>query len=407
MSLERNIRLYPWYKAVFSAYFWLPVFFLYFSSKFSIAQVLELEAVYYAAVVALEVPSGYFSDSVGRRITLLIAPAGVTVAHGFFLIGESFGSFALAQVCLAMGLAFNSGTDTSFHYDSLAGLGRETQFGEREAVAAHHGFLGSACAGLVGGLAATLDLRYAYGLAFAGGCTALTIVLLTMEPGTLEKRASLGKGLAHQLRLCIRYLKRPALAWLFLFYILMTVLNHVPYEFYQPYLSLVFKERSVLSQTTPLVSGVVSALTMLVAARVAANSTRLQDRLGLAPCLLLAAALQTAIIVAMAAVLNPVIILLILLRSCPRALMTTPINAAIAPQVPQAQRATYLSLQSLAGRLSFSGVLFVLARVAGTDSAVTPDTLTRFLAIAGVLGLAGTAALAATSRALRRDAPQR
>ena len=41
---------------------------------------------------------------------------------------------------------------------------------------------------------------------------------------------------------------------------------------------------------------------------------------------------------------HPVVVLLVLLRSCPRALMAAPVNAAVAPRVPQQQRATYLSL---------------------------------------------------------------
>ncbi len=44
--LQRNLRLYPWYAAAFNAYFWLPVFFLYFSDHLSLAGVLRLEAIY-------------------------------------------------------------------------------------------------------------------------------------------------------------------------------------------------------------------------------------------------------------------------------------------------------------------------------------------------------------------------
>ena len=64
--MDRNVRLYPIYQAARSSTFWLPVFFLYFSSKFDVADVLLLEAIYYGAVVALEVPSGYLSDRLGR-----------------------------------------------------------------------------------------------------------------------------------------------------------------------------------------------------------------------------------------------------------------------------------------------------------------------------------------------------
>ena len=80
-GIERNVRLYPLYQAFFNAYFWLPVFFLYFSKHFSLAQVLQLEAIYYLAVVSLEVPSGYFSDVIGRRPTLLTSSSNVIAPH--------------------------------------------------------------------------------------------------------------------------------------------------------------------------------------------------------------------------------------------------------------------------------------------------------------------------------------
>ena len=70
-ELERNLKLYPWYSMALESLFWAPVFILLFASKFSISEVLLLESVYYIAVVILEVPSGYVSDRMGRRPTLM------------------------------------------------------------------------------------------------------------------------------------------------------------------------------------------------------------------------------------------------------------------------------------------------------------------------------------------------
>ena len=47
-------------------HFWYPIFFLYFLARLPLVQVLQLEAIYYAGVVLLEVPSGWFSDRIGR-----------------------------------------------------------------------------------------------------------------------------------------------------------------------------------------------------------------------------------------------------------------------------------------------------------------------------------------------------
>lgn len=401
MSLERNARLYPWFRAVFSAHFWLPVFFLYFSSRFSLADVLRLEAIYYVAVVILEVPSGYVSDTMGRRPTLLIATIAIAVAHGLFFFGNHFVAFALAQVCLATGLAFNSGTDTSFLYDTLVGLGSEDDFADWEARAVNRAFLGGAVAAVCGGAVATIELRYAYALAFLAALTCIGIVLCFVEPTVMEKRASLGEGITRQLRVCVSYLRESALLWLFAFYVLMTVLNHMPYIFYQPYLDLVLRKWDVTVSGTPLVSGLVTALSMGVASLAASRSVKFRNRFGLAGALLSSTALQLVIMAAMALVIHPIVVLLILLRSCPRALMTAPLNAAIAPRVPQAQRATYLSMQSLAGRLFFAAVLLVMSLGTGGAAEVDPAQLRLFLGSCTLVGITGVVLLGVTSRALK------
>ena len=61
-----------------------------FASKFSISEVLLLESVYYIAVVILEVPSGYVSDRMGRRPTLMAAAALLGLSYILFFLGDSF-----------------------------------------------------------------------------------------------------------------------------------------------------------------------------------------------------------------------------------------------------------------------------------------------------------------------------
>lgn len=393
--IERNITLYPWYAGIIHAHFWLPVFFLYFLRHMELAEVLKLEAIYYAGVVLLEVPSGYFSDRFGRRLTLLIANASLLAAYITFFVGDSFPVFAIAQVLLASGLAFNSGTDTSLHYDSLASLGREKEFDGREATASRNSILASGFAGLLGGIAGVWDLRYAYALSALASIVGLGIVLAMREPRSHEKILVV-LGPVEQLKTCGGLLKQRLLAWVFCYYIVMTVLNHVPYEFYQPYIDLALAGRIVLGDGTTLATGIHVGLVMFIAAWFASRSIRLRDKLGLGGVLLTAAALQTLIILVMGLILHPLIIILILARTVPRALMTAPINAAIAPRVNRTQRATFLSIQSLAGRLAFSGWLLILAMVptSGTDGDWT--SISHRLLASGVLGVAAISSLVAT-----------
>lgn len=401
---ERNLTLYPAFVAVFAAHFWLPVFFLYFQAHFTLAEVLRLEAIYYFAVFALELPSGYFSDAAGRRVTLIIAAASTIAAHALFLFSESYIFFAAAQIFLAGGIAFNSGTNTALHYDTLARLDRTPEYDDREARAAHWSFRGSGTAALVGGLCAAIDLRFAYGLSLLGGLVALGLTLAMVEPNpdTLRQRLT-PRAFFRQVILALKELRQPALCWLSAYGVLMIVLNHLPYEFYQPYLDQLLQSQGFSSASTPVSTGIITLVTMVIAGQVAGQSIHIRNRIGLAGTLLLGTALQAVIIGAMAYFIHPLVAVLILLRSCPRAIMTAPLNAAITPRIGQDHRATFLSLESLAGRLAFSGVLWSLSHM----SASGENGLSGILQAATVLAIAAFIVLALTSGLLNKEPPQR
>jgi len=398
-GLARNVRLYPWYTALFNALFWMPVFFLFFGAYLTLDRVLQLEAIYYGAVVLLEVPSGYFSDRVGRRATLLVSAASLVAAYGLFFAGGGFAAFAIAQALLAAGIAFNSGTDTALHFDSLAALGRADEYAWREARAARALFVAGALAAVAGGAVGVVQLRYAYGLSLLAALGTLAIVLAFREPRSDASDGSraAAAGFLAQVRACLAYLRQPALAWLFGFAVLMIVLMHLPYEFYQPYLELLWG-RGMSGLPVPLLAGLHMAAAMMVGAWVAGRSVRVRDRWGTAGALLASGVINVAIIAAMGAALHPAIALLTVLRSVPRALSTAPLNAAVTPRIARSQRATYLSIQSLAGRLAFSVTLIALSWIAGSGAATDWPALARMLWASAVVGVVGLGVLGVAAR---------
>lgn len=401
-GLERNLRLLAWFVPASRVYFWTPVFFLFFSERFGVAEVLELEAIYYAGVVLLEVPSGYFSDRVGRRLTLWISSAATSFAFVLFLLGgEEFHLFALAQLAKAVGYAFLSGTDTSLHFDTLSALGREDEFALREARFARNGFWAAAAAAVVGGAVGSFDLRVPYLFSLVTALLVLGLGLRLGEPPR-EKGGYASDGFTGQLVACLSFLRRPFLAWLFVYFVVKITMEHIPYTFTQPYLLLVLGEEVGDMRTTPLASGLLVGGIAFVASFAAAQSVALRDRLGLGGALLAVAAVQTGLIGVMAWALSPWVVPLLLLRSVQGAVANPLINAAIAPAVPQARRASFLSLHSLAGRLGYSGVLVALGALVGTRQADDPEALASLLFAGAVFSVTAWLGLAATIGALRR-----
>lgn len=404
MSLERTLALFRWYFPLSRVHFSAPVFFLFFAERVPLHQILELSAIYYGTVVLLEVPSGYFSDRVGRRATLLVSSAGLAVAYAVFLSGQTFAWLAFAQMCLAVGYSFLSGTDAALHYDTLVSLERGEQFEGQQARWSRNAYLAASGGTLLGGAVAVADLRLAYALALVNALVMFGLVWAMREP-TRHAVDWASHGFAAQLAACARLLRSPALAWILAYVILQLTIEHVPYEFQQPYVATVLGELPTRTHFTPLATGAITATVAFVGSLAAARSLRLRAALGLGGALLLLAGVSSGLIACMALLVHPLVVPLLALRSVQPAAANVLVNVAVAPRVPQAQRATYLSLHSLAGRLGYAGVLWSLSLLAGGRSIDDPAAMEAMLEACAWLAVAGLAALALTMRALRATGP--
>ena len=362
-AVDQNLRALRTYEVGRRLLFWLPIFFLYFASILPLEQVLLLEAAYYFGTVVLEVPSGWFSDRVGRRLTLLIAMAAQVVGCALFFATSSFWTFLLGQLAFAASAAFVSGTNYAMLYDTLKAGGYEEEMGEESATLVSYGFTALAISSLLGGILAGLELRVAYFFTGLAGIAGFVAALRMVEPPHSREE------LEHSgVRSSLVRLKDPALRWVFLFSVAMAVLNHVPYEFLQPYVG--FLAASVLESEytpTPGLSGVLFAVMMLLSAWSATRSMALGRRLGHANALLVTMVLQSVIIVAMALFLHPLVLFLIVLRSVPMGLSAPVVNAIVHPRIPSGVRATFLSVQSLAGNLAFSATLLIASLAVAVD----------------------------------------
>ncbi len=353
---EENISIYPWFIAASSLLFWFPVFFLYFSSKISIDQVLVLEAIYYICVVLLEVPSGYLSDLLGRRITLIASSVCALFSYIVFVVADNFFFLAIAQGLLAAHISFKSGTDSSLLYESLVESNRHDEIGNQLAKAQRLGLLAMAFAALTGGLVGGFNLAFPYALS---ACCAIITVILSLkffEP-TKSKKAH---SVISQISEIAAYLKKPNLGWLFSFSVIIFVLVHVPYEFFQPYIKLLFPTETSYDKS-PLIGGILIAITMLAGSYASNFAIPLKTKFGTGSALILIMAYALVIIIAMASFLHSVILLFILMRSIPMALANPITDSVLHENINDQIRASFLSTLSLFSRLSFSLTLLLAA----------------------------------------------
>jgi MFS family permease len=379
--LERSIDRYPAYVFFQKASYWGPIFYLYFSTRLTLSDVLLLETIYYLSVVVLEVPTGYLSDRIGHRRVLIAGSVSQCLACIAFTITGHFTTLAVGQVLLALGMAFCSGSDTAYHYSILSALGRDKEYGHRESTSARALLISQAASALIGGAIASFDLRLAYALTFvSSGIAALIAIGFSSAQSVNDRHGTM----LDQVGACLRDAVHPKLAWLTGYFVFMTILNHIPHEFYQPFLRDLIAHSEV-NVSTPSVTGIHTAVTMVLATVAAGYSIRIRDRFGTSATLLLASLIQCLMIAGMAFAASPAFAIALTLRSTPRGLMQAPLNAEVVPLLGEDRRATYLSIQSLLGRLAFGVVLLTISTQFAGNEIAAP---LRVSAIGAAIGLA-------------------
>ncbi len=362
--LERNLRLIQWHELLVRTNPWIAVFVLFTRSNFDLDGAIRLAGIYYLFVVVFEVPSGWMSDRLGRVPTLRIAAASWMVCHTCFILGaNSFTVVAAGQAFLALGYASLSGTDVTFHFDTLEALERPNEFGDRQATITSRGLVVAGIGALVGGAVGLADLRLAFAASLGLAIAQLVVAMAFTEP----PHVGAAPGLLRQVGECLSYLRRAPLAWIFGYGIAMVVLEHVAFTLLQPWLTEALHRTPDQLGRTPLLSGALVAVVSVVGAFFARSSVRMSRAFGLRTTLIGLGALSALIVTTMAATTSILVVIVIAFRSAQGSAAPVLISAAAAPQLQQRHRATFLSLDSLGGRLSYGTILLFVATDIGND----------------------------------------
>ncbi len=390
--MPRNIALYPWFKFVQQLIFWQATWFLYFESRLSAAEAILLYVIADICTTVLEVPSGYMSDRLGRRLTLVMAALSGIAGAVLLVVGEGFAQFALANLLLGAAGAFASGTDSSMLFESLKAENRAAEIEAAELKAWRFSFTALALSALSGGALAQYDEVLPYVATAISAMVLLVITALFREPPHAKPANH-----RENLRAMTTSLTQPTLFWLLCLTLVMYVFSHIPFVFGQPFIRDALTSAGYAAQT-PLVSGGVSFLMMVISVAVSLVALPLRNRLGLPCILLLAFGIQVALAAALAMSNSLFVIALLLFRMVPDSLSQPFIRARIQPLLPDGIRATYLSVQSLAGRVLFALTLSLAAAQSTADTAMPYDDMRLILATYAAFGLVCLVALICTAR---------
>ena len=383
--MGRNIRLYPWFVCLRNLTFWQAIWFLYFQDSLSAAEALVLAATLDITSSILEVPSGYLADKFGRRITLIGAAIASTLGSLVLATGDTFLVFMVAQVLLGIGISLYSGTENALLYDSLSAAGRSEEVAAQETRAFRFMYAGLALAAVSGGVLAMGHAAYAYLATAFASAAALTLAFLFREPPITAAEVREVSVLS-QARVIFGKLRDRTLAWYFALAVAMYVFSHIPYVYGQPFIANALAGYGYAGEA-PLVSGIVVACMMLISVAASWATMPLAARFGHKPTLLMAFAIQLGLVAVLAFSIHIAAIALLLLRMVPDALAKPLILAGVQPRLESSYRATFLSVQSLLGRLTLAASVLAGSYWLPGEGAFSAPALQALLTVYAAVGL--------------------
>ncbi|GLI38261.1 MFS transporter [Geobacter hydrogenophilus] len=153
-SLRRNISLLYGFSFLQMTLFPMAVITLFWKDQIglSLSQILLLQSIFAVAMVVMEYPSGYISDRLGYRTALTLASVLGIAGWGVYTVASSFRDVLIAETLLGISTSFISGTDSALLYESLKGTADEAAYGRFEGRSTFFGQTGEAAGALFAGV---------------------------------------------------------------------------------------------------------------------------------------------------------------------------------------------------------------------------------------------------------------
>ncbi len=148
----------------------------------TLQKIFLLQGIFAAALVVLEIPTGYIADRWGRKSSLVASGIIGTGAIFIYASSSSFAGFILAEVLLAVCFSLQSGTIDAMLYETLAVLGLTKDYRREAGKRRFYGHVTQAAASILGGAVALISLRLTLWLTLVPYLLSFAAALLLKEP---------------------------------------------------------------------------------------------------------------------------------------------------------------------------------------------------------------------------------
>jgi MFS family permease len=285
VTLDQELRRLRAYALVTYPFACVPFLFLFFAQHgMDAGQYGEVLTAYYVTMFVAEVPTGVLADRFGPRRMLVLGP--IILAAGFLTMvcNPNYSGFLVGEILLGLGHSVLSGPPTVTLYESLSSRGEQHRYLTEESRIHARRLYGTGSAFLLGGLLVHFGDRegQAYELAILVTCVlhllAAVIALRLAAPTIVAKPTAPVGDPSVFLYAARQELRKPAVRWLLLYWIVLFTLLRFPFHNYQPYLRAAGEIEPLLANG--IVVGSIFAVLNLVAAPLSSHVPQLVQRFG-------------------------------------------------------------------------------------------------------------------------------
>jgi len=178
MELKRNIKLMTWFNFLLDFRFYSPVAIIYFAQvSGSYALGMSIFSVTMLSSALFEVPTGIFSDIIGRKKTIVLGALASLVSVFLYALGSHYWLLVSGAIIEGLARSFYSGNNEAMLHDWLWEDQREQEYAEYLGRTSSMFQWALAFTAVIGGLLASLSFALVMWLSIlpAFGCMILAI----------------------------------------------------------------------------------------------------------------------------------------------------------------------------------------------------------------------------------------
>lgn len=377
-GLESNIWKLYLFKILFGFFISIPVIVLFWRNNgLSMFQVMVLQSMFSAAVIILEVPSGYIADFYGRRKTLVTASVFATLGIATYSVGTGFMTFLAAEFLWAIGVSLVSGADSAMFYDTLVEMEEEGSYQRKWGLASSLNMGSAAVAAILGGFIAEYSFRWTLYAQVPFMAAMVPVAYSLKEP---PHRKKLAEEESETIKAVMsKVWKRRKLRYLVLYGAFIYAVLQTAFWMYQPYFELTGLEVAAFGWAYASFN-VVSALS-------SKYGYLIEEKIGKAVSVIMMPLVAASSFLFMSNVLAAFSFVFIFLQQFVRGFQKPVISDYLNELISSDNRSTILSTKSLIGRMMQAGSLPVFGLLIDVYSVPVALNALAVTAVAGSAGL--------------------